>query len=631
MLSAASCRAALTSFALAVVRSSKPIKQMRKQICLLLIFAFSMAAVAAQQKARDKVEGDARGTDAAQRQAEEAQRRVQAVDILKSVVEGAAEIRETRTRMAVLTGALDLLWKHDEAYTRANFLKSAAALSDRFVSDATERRERSEIRASMGVLLKAFARHDPQAAERLLNKFQRLLEDVLKGNSVSLGERLSLAQAGLESDQVQSAAVAAKVLESGVPGSFPSYLNELEQRDPAAAASLFHTALSILAGRVYNPAEVTVLSSYVFRESQVSVPMATGGRGGAPLEFGMFASSLSPPSRDLNGALVRAYFTAASSYLNAEVSGLEQRGDPDAVHVALCFFLVKKLRGYADRLRLDRGQHWAVLDAKYTILAERAKLTGAALSGLATVAHRIVTENTVFRFDSGDAAFAAAEKAGDPAERAELLSTGIRQLIDDGKYAEAVQRIEDVRDEKFREQLNTYRSFRMAEAALRKLDWYGFNAQLNRVSDARLRTYLVLSAAGAASDAGKKDMASEFLVAAMALFPKIEDAEARAAALVTTAGIIYAADASWGAQLLTEGVKAINRADGYDGRVYGVTLEAPKYKVWLPIPSSDLTHLFEQAAKRDWPGSLAAAQGIDSKALRSKAYIGACRHVLQAL
>lgn len=132
-----------------------------------------------------------------------------------------------------------------------------------------------------------------------------------------------------------------------------------------------------------------------------------------------------------------------------------------------------------------------------------------------------------------------------------------------------------------------------------------------------------------ASKANKKDLSDEFLVAAMALFPKIEDADARAAGLVTTAGILYqAADSSWGAQVLNDGVKAINRADRYDGRVYGVTLEAPKYKVWLPIPKSDLSHLFEQAAKRDWPTSITAAQSINSKALRSQAYIAACRNIL---
>jgi hypothetical protein len=75
-------------------------------------------------------------------------------------------------------------------------------------------------------------------------------------------------------------------------------------------------------------------------------------------------------------------------------------------------------------------------------------------------------------------------------------------------------------------------------------------------------------------------------------------------------------------------VNAINRANGYDGGVYGVTLEASRSKVWLPLPKFDLSHCFEQAAKRDWQGALAAAQSIESKALRSQAYIAACRNVL---
>jgi hypothetical protein len=192
-------------------------KPMRKLICLLLILVFLAPAVAAQEKARRD--------EAAQREVEEAQRRMQAIDILKGVVEGADDIRETRTRLSIITSALDLLWKHDEAYARAKFIKAAGTLSDRFASDTTDKRERSEIRASMGILLKSLARHDSQAAERLLDKFQKLLENVLKGNSVSLAERLSLAQAGLETDAVQSAALAAKVLEAGGPGSFPAYLN----------------------------------------------------------------------------------------------------------------------------------------------------------------------------------------------------------------------------------------------------------------------------------------------------------------------------------------------------------------------------------------------------------------------
>jgi hypothetical protein len=601
---------------------------MRKRLSQLLLLVFLAPAVSAHSQVREKAQGRADASNTEQRKAEEAQRKTQAIDILKGLVENAADIQKTQTRVALLIAALDLLWKHDEDYARAHFVKAAAALSDRFASDAIQKNERAEIRETMGVLLRAFARHDPKAAARLLDKFQKLLEDVLKGNSLSPGERLSLAQASLESDSAQSTALAAKVLETAVPGSFPSYLNELEQRDAAAAANLFRVALSMLSnGRIYNPVQVTVLSTYVFRESEMSVPVIRGGEG-VPLESGMFASPLSPPSRDLNQALVRGYLAASVAYLNAEALALEQRVDPDATQVALCFFLVKKLRGYVNKLGLDGGQDWAVLDAKFTIIAERGKVGAPMLSDLAMSAQRVVTENTIFRFDSGEAAFAAAEKAGD-SERAELLATGIQQLIDEGKYAEAVQRMVDLRDEKYREQLNTYLSFRMAQASLKKLDWYSFNAQVNRVSDVRQRTYLVISAALAASDAGKKKVSSDFLLTAMASFPKIEDPAARAAALVSAAGILYAGeDTSWAAQVLTDGVNAINRANQYDGGAYAVTLEATNYKVWLPLSKSDLTHSFEQAAKRDWQTALAAAQSIESKALRMQAYIAACRNVL---
>src|ERR1041385_3248207 len=273
---------------------------MRQRISLFLLVALLTSAVGAQVKVRDK-------GDAALRRAEAAQRKAQAIDILKGVVESAADIQELRTRVAVLTGALDLLWKHDEDYARANFTKAVAALSERFAADSTQKQERSEIRAAIAVLLTALARHDPKAAARLQDKFQKQLEDVLKGYTLSLNERLSLAQGSLDFDPAQSAALAAKVLETGIPGSLPTYLNELEQRDPATAASLFRVALPILAGgRVYNPVHVTMLSTYVFRERQMSVPMIRGGDEGVPLEFGMFGSPLSPPSKELNRELVAA-------------------------------------------------------------------------------------------------------------------------------------------------------------------------------------------------------------------------------------------------------------------------------------------------------------------------------------
>ena len=80
--------------------------------------------------------------------------------------------------------------------------------------------------------------------------------------------------------------------------------------------------------------------------------------------------------------------------------------------------------------------------------------------------------------------------------------------------------------------------------------------------------------------------------------------------------------------MLTEGVNAINRANQYDGGLYGVALEVPKSKVLLSLPKSDLSHCFEKAANHDWQGALVAAHSIESKALRFQAYIAACRNVL---
>ena len=75
----------------------------------------------------------------------------------------------------------------------------------------------------------------------------RRLPEVLKGNSLSSGERLSIAEASLDADTDQSVALAAQVLETGVPGTFPSYLNELEQRDANAALQVKHlVALDVL-------------------------------------------------------------------------------------------------------------------------------------------------------------------------------------------------------------------------------------------------------------------------------------------------------------------------------------------------------------------------------------------------
>jgi len=69
------------------------------------------------------------------------------------IAQSAADIQKTQTRVALVTAALDLLWKHDEAHARANFVKVADVLTNRFASDAIQKNERAEIRATILIII----------------------------------------------------------------------------------------------------------------------------------------------------------------------------------------------------------------------------------------------------------------------------------------------------------------------------------------------------------------------------------------------------------------------------------------------------------------------------------------------
>ena len=114
----------------------------------------------------------------------------------------------------------------------------------------------------------------------------------------------------------------------------------------------------------------------------------------------------------------------------------------------------------------------------------------------------------------------------------------------------------------------------------------------------------------------------------LASLSKADDAKAAAPLLVAAAGLVYEADPVWGAEVLAEAVKAINRADGYDGRGYGVTFNLRDFSLWYPLADSDLGRCFERAAKADWAEAVAAAQRLGPKELQAAAYTAASRAAL---
>jgi hypothetical protein len=572
--------------------------------------------------------------DAAQKaEKEEARRKAQAVEILKGVVEHSGNVEEIEARASIASDALDLLWKHDETYARANFLKQFDALASQPPSsDADGVKRGVRIKSAINLLLKALAKHDPATAAKLMERYRQLAETASKDDEdakVSQRDRLALARASLDLDPSQSAALAAKVLESGLPSSLPEYLYDLERHDAATADALYRETIAALARGAYNTTQATILSTAVFREQQPLYPVANPEAQGSTA-FGMMLvnNSVAPPSAEVSPALARAYLAAAGAFLSAQAVALEQGDAPDAAQAGYCYFLVKKLKAYADKLSLNADHSWDALDAKFEILARRARLSGDTLGGLSMFARRIATESHAIEFSDGSHEFAEAEKTQDQTRRDELLASGVHELIANERLAEAEQRIADIKDANVRERLTDYLYFSEAEAAIKKLDWDAVTDRINRVGDAQMRSYLLLDAGRAALGVRRKDAALEYLRAEMSAIPKIDEPDERAMMLVAASGTLYTVDPQWGAQVLTDAVKAINNASAYHGGGYGVTIDSPKYKLWFPLADSDLSRAFERAAKIDWANALVAARGINSKEIQSKALVAACRAVL---
>jgi|GEM_PF-5111416 len=77
----------------------------------------------------EKVESRKQTNQSEVKDTERENRKTQAVSILYEVISYADEIENFESQATIISNALNLLWKHNESYSRANFLKAL----DRFL------------------------------------------------------------------------------------------------------------------------------------------------------------------------------------------------------------------------------------------------------------------------------------------------------------------------------------------------------------------------------------------------------------------------------------------------------------------------------------------------------------------
>src|SRR2546427_7770120 len=124
-------------------------------------------------------------------------RELQAISILQELVDRADQTKNFESQAALVSDALDLLWKHDEQYARSNFLRVLDHFFIRYSpeSESPGIEERKTIAAGIRTLITHLAKHDPAAATKSLDRFNRVNEELGQSREkASLRDRLAVAE-----------------------------------------------------------------------------------------------------------------------------------------------------------------------------------------------------------------------------------------------------------------------------------------------------------------------------------------------------------------------------------------------------------------------------------------------------
>jgi hypothetical protein len=558
-------------------------------------------------------------------------RKIQALSILHEIIDRADPVDNLELQASLLSSALDLVWKHDIPRARSDFQKTLDRFFGEYSSNTNTKQRRNQAASGIKSLASSLAKHDPAAASEALDRYTKITEQ-LPGNTqnLSLKDQLAVAQSSLAVDTKQSAMLATQLLRTGVPLGLADYLYKLEVQDSDSATNVFKVALSYLAASAsYSPNHATILSAYAFRENLLVFQMrANHPATSTQIEYGSLTVNLSPTQKPFSLQLGKTYLNAAYRFLEQRLFVLQQQKELDPEYLIQCYFLARKLNGYATKLNIDNNRRWEQLSKYYEVLGQRAGLTRSDLDGLAELAERLVAEGSIFEFDDGASAFEKAKTSKNAKEKTEMLVRGIHELLEAEKFAEAEGQIRAIEDEAVIEPITDYFHFRAGKTAVQNRKWNDLSYHSNKIAQPQLRTFLFLAGTKAALKYGKRDFASDYLQSAISAIPKIEDKSSKAKALIAVNGFVVSLDSNSSSQTLFDAIKAINQADNYDGRDYLVTIELTKLKLLFPLKESDINNCFERSAQTDWANTISAANNINRGEIRAMAQIAACRGVL---
>lgn len=597
---------------------------------VILLIAFCVLNLFSQQKPEVKI----KQTD------DEKQKRQfiieQAILSLKDVLLGAKTIDDVGQRAYIVAEASKTLWKYDKSFaqealltTTNDFISDYESIIQSLNKPDDARQQIRNLNYAIGILLRAVAKNDLKSADKLQEKFFKLRDAEISGEN-NLNEKLKTAREGEEFDIEQSVNLVGKIIEFGIPNTFPQYLFDLKKKNPALADNLYRQALFNLSAKpIYKSSDAVYLSIYAFNESILILPFIEKNNSD---DFFVFTNNVNPPTRNSDRNIIVGYVSAYRNFLNSRLQNQAPENFNTPNNLLQTYFLNKKLKAYNRLYNLGGQDISEGFEASLLLLAQNAGLSLKLLNDVTNYAERTASNNNPLGLDEGENMFEKAEKSNDPKEKLQFTIEGILRLIDRRKFAEAESKIFALSIEEIKDSLNLLLNTRASLFAIEQNDWEEFDKRVNKISDKQIKAYLFVKALYTLDvQKQRKNLFADYLLQAEKNLDAIDDKKSKAKGLLTLSALILAGDKMKGRLLFIDALKVLNNVPDFREDSFEITVKIPGRTAHFAdyLYKDGFEKSFMLLAKIDWLDSQIQTNQVKSPGLQAIAQVAAAKSVLQ--
>lgn len=606
------------------------IKKCFRLIFVLLLAAFFALSLFSQQKPKVRINQ----TD------DEKQKRQfiieQAIFSLKDVLLGAKSIDDVEHRAYIVAEASKTLWKHDELFAQDVLLTTTNILISNYESivQALNKPDDAEqqikkLNYAIRVLLRAIAKNDLNSADKLQEKFFKIKDAEISGQD-SLNDKLKIAKEGEEFDIEQSVNLVGKIIELGIPNTFPQYLFDLKKKNPALADSLYRQALFNLSAKpIYKSSDAVYLSIYAFNEPILILPFVEQNK---PEDFFVFTNNLTPPTTNSDRNNIVGYVSAYRNFLNLRLQNQATGNFNSPNSLLQTYFLNKKLKAYNRLYNLGIQDISENFEGSLIVLAQNAGLSLKSLTDVSNYAERTASSNNPLGLSDGVDLFEKAEKSNDPREKLRFTVEGILRLIYSQKFAEAESKLLTISVQEIRDALTLLLNTRASLLGIEQNNWEEFDKRVNKISEKQIKAYLyVKSLYVLDSQKKRKDVFADYLLQAEKNLDAIDDRKSKAKGMLTLSALVLSSDKTKGRLLFVDALKALNNVSDFNEDSFEIKIEIPGRSAYYAdyLHKDGFEKSFMLLAKIDWMDSQIQINQVKSPGLQAIAQVAAAKSVLQ--